>query len=114
MPPGVESQSWRDVPIISPRFCDFILLSPMSMLSTLPLEKLDEVQRCSELLHRNGLQHHIYWILLRADLYQIDHLIIHDPLTYLVISHINVLRPLVIPAILSEMNRTLVVAMNSK
>ena len=34
------------------------------------------------------------------------------PLTYLVIPHINVLRLLVIPVILSEMNHTLAVAMN--
>ena len=36
--------------------------------------------------------------------------IIYDPLTYLVKSHINVLRPLVIPVIFSEMYRTLTVA----
>jgi len=69
---------------------------------TLPLENLDEVQRCSDFLHRDGFHHHIRWILLQADFYQIDHLIIHDPLMYLVISHINMLRLLVIPVILSE------------
>ena len=47
-----------------------------------------------------------------ANLYQIDHFIIHDALMYLVISHINVLRLLVIPMILSEMNRILTVAIN--
>jgi len=82
------------------------------MFATLPLEKLDEVQGCSELLYRDGLRHYIRWILFRADLYQIDHLIIHDLLTYILTPHINVLRPLVIPVILSEMNRTLTVAMN--
>jgi len=51
-------------------------------------------------------------ILLRVDFYQIDHIIIHDPLTYLVIPHINVLHPIVIPMILSKMNRTLLVALN--
>jgi len=43
---------------------------------TLSLENLDEVQRYSELLHLDGLRHHIHWILLRVDLYQIGHLII--------------------------------------
>jgi len=95
----------------SPLLCTWLL--PNSPCATLPLENLDEVQRCSELLHRDGLCHHIRWILLRADLCQIDHLFIHDPLTYLVKSHINVLRPLVIPVILGEMNSTLTVAMNS-
>jgi len=61
----------------------------------------------------DGLRHHVRQILLRADFYQIDHLIIHDPLTYLVKSHINVLRLLVIPVIFSEMNSTLAVAMKS-
>ena len=79
----------------------------------LPLENLDEVQRCSELLHRDGLCHHIHWIFLHADFYQINDLIIHDPLTYLVKSHINELRLLVIPVIFSEMNSTLAVAMKS-
>ena len=96
---------------ISP-FCEFTRLPPKSPFATLPLKNLDEVQRYSEILHPNNLRHHIYWILLHADIYQIDYLIIHDPLTYLVIPHINVLRPLVIPVILSEMNRTLAVAMN--
>ena len=53
------------------------------------------------LLHRDGLRHHIWWILLHVDLYQINHLIIHDPLTYLVIPHINVFLPLVTHVILS-------------
>ena len=97
--------------LLSPPFCDFTWLSPKSSFSTLPLKNFDEVQRCFELLHRDGLRHHIRWILLHADLYQIDHLIIHDPLTYLLIPHINVLRPLVIPMILSEMNRTLAIVM---
>jgi len=88
---------------LPPKSCSF---------ATLPLKNLDEAQRCSELLHLDGLRHHIRWILLRADLYQIDHLIIHDPLTYLVIPYINVLHPLVIHVIFSEMNRTLTVAMN--
>ena len=92
-------------------FCDFTWLLPKSLFITLPLENLNKVQRCSE-LHRDGLRHHICWILLRVNLYQIDHLIIHDPLTYLVISHINVLRPLVIPVIFNKMNRTLAIAMN--
>jgi len=96
--------------LLSPPFCDFTWLPLKSPFATLPLENLDEVQRCSELLHRDGLRHHICWILLRADLYQIDHLIIHDLLTYLVIPHINVLRSLVIHVIFSEMNRTLTVA----
>ena len=82
------------------------------MFATLPLKNLDEVQRCSKLLHRDDLCHHIRWILLRADLYQIYHLIIHHPLTYLVKSHIIVLRLLVIPVIFSEMNSKLTVAMN--
>ena len=90
-----------------PPFCHFTWLPPKSPFATLPLENLDEVQRCSKFLHRDDLRHHICWILLRVDIYQIDHLIIHDPLTYLVTSHINVLRPLVIHVILSEMNRTL-------
>ena len=93
-------------------FCDFTWLSPKSPFIILPLENFDEVQRCSELFHWDGLHHHIRWILLRSDLYQIDHLIIHDSLTYLVKSHINVLRPLVIPVIFSNMNSTLVVAIN--
>ena len=58
----------------SPPFSFFIWIPPKSSFATLPLKNLDEVQRCSELLHRVGL-HHIRWILLRADLYQIDHLI---------------------------------------
>jgi len=90
----------------------FAWLPPKSPFTILPLENLDEVQRCSELLHWDGLRHHICWILLRANLYQIDHLIIDDPLTYLVKSHINLLCPLVIPVIFSEMNITLAVAMN--
>jgi len=60
-----------------------------------------------ELLHRDGLRHYIRWILLRTELYQIDYLTINDPLTYLVISHINVLHLLVILVILSEMNCSL-------
>jgi len=98
--------------LLSPCFCDYTWFPPKSPFATLLLENLDEVQRCFELIHRDGLRHHIRWIFLRADLYQIDHLIIHGSLTYLVISHINVLRPLVIPMILSEMNRILAVAMN--
>jgi len=35
-------------------FCDFTLLPPNCSFTTLPLEDLDEVQRCSELLHRDG------------------------------------------------------------
>ena len=62
--------------------------------STLPLENFDKVQRYSELLYLDGLCHHICWILFHADLYQIDHLIIPDPLMYIVIPHINVLCPL--------------------
>ena len=76
------------------------------------LENLDEVQRCSKFLHWDGLRHHICWIHLRADLYQIDHLIIHDPLTYLVKSQISVLRSPVILEIFSDMNSTFAVAMN--
>jgi len=97
---------------LSPFFCDFTWLSPKSPFIILPLENFDEVQRCSELFHWDGLRPHIRWILLRADLYQIDHFIIHDPLTYLAKSHINVLRLLVIYVIFSEMNSTLAVAMN--
>ena len=88
-------------------FCDFTWLPPKNPFATLPLENLDEALRCFELLHQDSLHHHIRLILLRVDLYQSDHLIIHDSLTYLVIPHINVLRPLVIPVI--EMNRTLTV-----
>ena len=93
-------------------FCNFTWLPLKISFATLPLENLDEVQRCSELLHRDSLRHHIRWILLHADIYQIDHLIIYDPLTYLVKFHINVLHLLVIPVIFSEMNSTLPVTMN--
>ena len=93
----------------SPPFCDFTWLPLKSSFSILSLDNLNEIQRCSELLHRDGLHHHIRWIHLCADLYQIDHLIIYNPLMYLVIPHINVLRSLVIHVIL---NRTLAVAMN--
>ena len=61
---------------------------------------------------QDGLLYHICEIFLRADLYQIDHLTIHDPLTYLVIPHINVLRPLMIHVILIKMNSILTIAMN--
>ena len=54
----------------------------------------------------------VFLIISAANLYQINHLIIHDPLTYLAIPHINVLCPLVIFVILSEMNYTLAVTMN--
>jgi len=50
--------------------------------------------------------------LLRVDLHQVDHLVIHNPLMYLMIPRINMLRPLVIPVILREMYSTLTVAMN--
>jgi len=89
------------------------MTSSQDSFTTLSLENLDDVQRCSELLHQDGLRHHICWILLRTDLYQIDHLIIHDLLSYLVIPYINVLHLLLIPMILSEMNHTLTIAMNS-
>ena len=58
-------------------------LSPKILFAALPLENLGKVQRCFELLHRDGLRHHICWILIWADLYKIDRLIIYDPLTYL-------------------------------
>jgi len=93
-------------------FCDFTWLPPKNPFATLPLENLDEALRCFELLHQDSLHHHIRLILLRVDLYQSDHLIIHDSLTYLVILHINVLRLLVLHVIFNEMNRTLTVAMN--
>ena len=92
-------------------FCDFTCLPPKSPFSTLPLENLDEVQRCSELLHRDGLRHHVCWILLCTDLHQVDHIVIYDPLTYFVIPYI-MLHPFVIFVILSKRNNTLTVAMN--
>ena len=100
------------IPLPFSPFCDFTWLPPKSLFATLPLENLDEVQRYSELLHRDCLRYHIRWILLRADLYRIDLLIVHDLLTYLVKFHINMLRSLVIPVIFSEMNSTLAIAMN--
>ena len=81
-------------------------------LSTLSLDNLDEVQRCSELLNQDNLYHHVCWILICTDLHQVDHLVNYDPLTYLVIPHINVFHPLMIHVILSEMKSTLTVAMN--
>jgi len=40
-------------------FCDFRCLSLKNLLFTLYLENLDEVQRCSELFHRDNLCHHV-------------------------------------------------------
>ena len=42
-------------------FCDFTLLPLKSLFTTLPLKNLNEVQRCSELLHQDGLRYHICW-----------------------------------------------------
>ena len=75
--PLLHSQSFL------PPFCDFTWLLSKSLFVTLPLENLDEIQRCSELLYRDGLRYHTCWILLHDDFYQIDHLIIHDPLMYI-------------------------------
>ena len=103
----------RNWPLLPPPFCDFTWLSHKSLFATLSLENLDKVQRYFELLHWDDLHHHIRWILFRVDLYPIDHLIILNPLTYLVIPHINVLHPLVIFVILNKMNHILAVTMNS-
>ena len=67
---------------INSLFSDFHARLPPKSLSPppLPLENMKKVQRCSELLHRNGLCHHVRRIHLRADLLQDDHLIIADPL----------------------------------
>jgi len=92
-------------------FCDFTWLPPKSPFSTLLLENLDEVQRYSEILHLDDLCHHVCWILLYTHLHQVNHLVIYDPLTYLEIPHINVLRPLVILVIFCKINCTLTVAM---
>jgi len=46
----------------SPLLCTWLSLK--SPFATLPLENLDEVQRCSKLLHRDGFRHHIRWIFL--------------------------------------------------
>jgi len=85
----------------------FIWLPPKSLISTLSLENLEEVHRYSEVLHWDGLYQHIRWILLCTNLHQIDHLVIYDPLTYLIIPHNDVLRPFMIHVILSKMNNTL-------
>ena len=84
----------------SPPFCDLTWLPPKSPFSTLPLENVDEVQRCSE-LHRD-ICHYVCWIFFCTDLHQVDHL----SLTYLVIPHIDVLYPLMIHVILSKINST--------
>jgi len=44
-------------------FFGFTWLPPKSPFVTLSLENLNEVQRCSELLHRDSLHHYIRWIL---------------------------------------------------
>jgi len=97
---------------LSPLFCDFTWLPPKSMFSTLPLENLDEVQRCSELLHRDGLYHHVCWISFITDLHQVDHFVIYNPLTFLVIPPINVLHPLMMHMLLNKMNSILTVTVN--
>ena len=43
--------------VLSPLFCDFTWRPPKRSFSTLSLENLNEVQRCSELLHQDGLRH---------------------------------------------------------
>ena len=92
-------------------FCDFTWLPLESPFSSLPLKNLDEIQWCFELLHRDGLHHHVRRIILCIDLHQVDHLVIYVPLTYLMIPHINVFYLFEIPVIFRKMNSTLTVAM---
>jgi len=111
----IESPSRNWLPLHSPFFlplCDFTWLLPNSSFSTLTLENLHKVQRCSELLHLDGRYHLVCWIFLYSDLHQVDYLIIYDLLTYLMIHHIDVLCPLMILVILNKMNSTLTVAVN--
>jgi len=109
--PFVEIVLWFINCTFSP-LCDFTWFPPKSLFSASPFENLDEIQRCSELLQQNGLRHHVRRILLHADLHQVDHLVIYNPLTYLMIPYINVLHSLVIHVIIRKMKSTLTVAMN--
>jgi len=83
-----------------------------SPFSTLPLKNIDEVQKCSELLHRDDICHHVYLILLCTNLHQVNNLFYYNLMTYHIISHINVLCPLVISMILRKMYRTLIVTVD--
>ena len=74
--------------------------SQESLPSQLPSKYVDEVQRCLELLHWYGLRHHVRMIFLCADCYQLNDLLLQDPLPNLVVPHINVICPLVITLIL--------------
>ena len=93
--------------ITSPFFCNFTRLPRAHSL-----ENFDGVQRCSKLLHQDGLYHHVCWIFICIDFDQINNHFHCNPLSYLMISHINVLYPLVIHVILSEIYRTLIVTVD--
>ena len=62
-------------------FCDFTWLPSKSPFSTLLLENLDEVCRFSELLHRDRLCHHVYWILFCTDLHQVNNIFYYESTT---------------------------------
>jgi len=60
----------------------------------------------------DGLYNHLCWILLYTDFDQINNFFHCNPLTYLMIAHIDVLCQLVILVILSEMYHTLTVELD--